>query len=275
MDGAPEKILPLDASGSHYFAARETDADFLRVSNNTGSKPTREHEKFLFYRGVGYFKAPLQASLGATDDTVVLKNSGTEPLSNLYVMFLRHGSGNYVFVHNLLPGKEQTVKLGTQALSLPSLRTELAEKMAASLVQEGLYKLEAKAMVKTWNDSWFSEEGLRVLYTLPRSWTDRTLPLKISPAPTEVVRVMVGRAEIITPSMEWELMKQITRYGENDARIREEAVVNARAIGLGRFAEAAVRRMVNRLPNREFSQTAWSLLTEMGKGQDKKLALAK
>jgi hypothetical protein len=141
--------------------------------------------------------------------------------------------------------------------------------------QEGLYKLEAKAMVKTWNDSWFSEEGLRVLYTLPRSWTDRTLPLKISPAPTEVVRVMVGRAEIITPSMEWELMKQITRYGENDSRSREEAVVNARAIGLGRFAEAAVRRMVNRLPNREFSQTAWSLLTEMGKGQDKKLALAK
>jgi len=47
--------------------------------------------------------------------------------------------------------------------------------MAAALVSEGLYQREAQAMVNTWRDSWFEEDGLRVLYTLPREWTDRTL----------------------------------------------------------------------------------------------------
>ena len=27
-------------------------------------------------------------------------------------------------------------------------------------------------MIRTWEDSWFGEPGLRVLYTLPRSWAD-------------------------------------------------------------------------------------------------------
>lgn len=274
---ASDKLLPVDASGSHYFAARETDGDLLRVGNDRGEKWIREHEKFLFYRGVGFFKAPLQAALGTTDDLVVLKNSGSEPLSNLYVLYIRHGSGKYLYVDRLSLGQERTVKLATQTelSDLSTLRTRLAAEMAASLVKEGLYKREAAAMVKTWNDSWFGEEGLRVLYTLPRAWTDRTLPLDISPAPSELVRVMVGRAEMITPAMEWDLMKQITRYGENDSTAKQQAIANARAIGLGRFAEAVVRKLVNRLPNREFSQTAWNLLNEMGKASDKKLALAK
>jgi len=275
--GAPEKLLPMDASGSHYFAARETDADFLRVESKQGEKSTREHEKFLFYRGVGFFRAPLQAALGTTDNLVVLKNTGSEPLSHLYVLYIRHGSGKYLYVDRLSPGQERTVKLMTQTelSDLSTVRTRLASEMAASLVKEGLYQREAAAMVKTWNDSWFGEEGLRVLYTLPRAWTDRTLPLDISPAPSELVRVMVGRAEMITPAMEWDLMKQITRYGESDSTAKQQAVASAQAIGLGRFAEAVVRKLVNRLPNREFSQTAWNLLNEMGKAPDKKLALAK
>src|SRR5258706_3243906 len=51
-------LLPTDASGSHYFAARETDSDFLLAKNDFGSKRTAEYEKLLFYLGVGQFKAP-------------------------------------------------------------------------------------------------------------------------------------------------------------------------------------------------------------------------
>ena len=57
-------------------------------------------------------------------------------------------------------------------------------------------------MVNTWKDSWFAEDGVRVLYVLPRAWTDRTLPLKLDPAPRELVRVMVGRAEVLAPALE-------------------------------------------------------------------------
>ena len=271
-------LLPMDTSASHYFAARETDADFLRSGSNTVRKGAKtEHEKFLFYRGVGHFKAPLQATLGPTDDIVILKNAGLETLSDLYVLYVHHGQSKFLYVDKLAAGAERTVNLLLQngQRDLSTVRTGLAKQMASSLARHGLFAREASAMVKTWDDSWFGEEGLRVLYTLPRQWTDRTLPLQISPAPSQIVRVMVGRAEMITPSMEWDLMKQITRYGDQDSQAKEQAVANARAVGLGRFTEAAVRRLVNRVPNREFSQAAWNLLNELGKPAGNKLALAK
>src|SRR5262249_36769828 len=59
-------LLPADDSGSHYYAARETDADLVRVSAGPEAKP--EQERFLFYRGVGSFKAPLQVQLGGEEE---------------------------------------------------------------------------------------------------------------------------------------------------------------------------------------------------------------
>jgi hypothetical protein len=268
--------LPTDLSGNHYFAARETDADFLSVNN--AAKKAVEHEKFLFYRGVGQFTAPLQVTLGGNEDTVIMKNNGTEPLTRLYVLYLSHGSGKYLYVDRLAPGGEQTVKLELQSGQSPlsDLRPRLAKDMAGSLAREGLFEREASAMVKTWNDSWFGEEGLRVLYTLPGAWTDRTLPLTISPAPSGLVRVMVGRAEMITPMMEWKLMKEVARYSDTDPITRQQAIANVQALGLGRFTEPAIRRLIGKMPNREFGQTAWNLLRDSTpKPAEQKLALVK
>jgi len=277
QNAALAKLLPVDASASHYFAARETDSDFIVAKNDAGPKQTSEHEKFLFYRGVGQFRAPLQVTLNGDEDTVVLKNTGTEPLSHLFVLGVRHGKGKYLYVEQLPAGGEQSVKLQLQRgqSDLSDLRARLAKEMAAGLAREGLFEREASAMVKTWNDSWFGEEGLRVLYTLPRTWTDRILPLTISPNPGGLARVMVGRAEIITPTMEWELMKQLVQYSQSSSDAKEQAVAGARAIGLGRFTEAAIRRLATKIPSREFSQTAWNFLEAVGKPAERKLALAK
>jgi len=54
-------------------------------------------------------------------------------------------------------------------------------------------------MVETWKDSWF-EEGSRLIYVVPRSFVDNILPLTIDPAPGQMVRVFVGRLEIVTPA---------------------------------------------------------------------------
>jgi hypothetical protein len=35
--------------------------------------------------------------------------------------------------------------------------------MVRALVDQGLYEKEARAMVNTWQDQWFAEEGTRVL----------------------------------------------------------------------------------------------------------------
>jgi hypothetical protein len=55
-------------------------------------------------------------------------------------------------------------------------------------------------MLDTWRDTW-SEQGLRVLYVVPARLTDEVLPLAIAPAPSSLVRVLVGRAEWAPPDV--------------------------------------------------------------------------
>jgi hypothetical protein len=54
-------------------------------------------------------------------------------------------------------------------------------------------------MFETWRDSWF-EEGSRLLYIVPREFVDSVLPLSIHPSPAQIVRVFVGRMELVTPA---------------------------------------------------------------------------
>ena len=98
---------------------------------------------------------------------------------------------------------------------------------------------------------------MRVLYLLPRAWTDRTLPLKLNPAPRELVRVMVGRAEVLGPALEKKLGDALARaeHGDNEAR----AQVLSDFKKLGRFAEPAWR-LASRSSRNDFGQTGWRLL---------------
>ena len=54
-------------------------------------------------------------------------------------------------------------------------------------------------MVETWQDSWF-EEGSRLIYIVPSAAVDAILPLQVEPAPSQTVRVVVGRIELVTPA---------------------------------------------------------------------------
>ena len=56
-------------------------------------------------------------------------------------------------------------------------------------------------MLETWRDSWF-EDGTRVFYIVPRTSVDAILPLTITPAPTDIKRVFVGRMELVTPAVQ-------------------------------------------------------------------------
>ena len=264
-DEAVAKLIPDDKAGSHYYAARGTDANFLRMT--TGTSPKTEHEHFLFYRGVGYFQAPLQVTLGGNEDYVSVHNTGKEPLLNLYVLTVRGTQGKFVHVDKLDAGEAKPVRLNPDKglISLTELRSQLGTRLQKSLTDQGLYARESEAMVKTWEDSWFTENGVRVLYLLPEKWTDRVLPLKLDPKPTELVRVMVGRAEVITPSMEWELLKQVVRYSEDEGDSKKNAITGLRQLGLGRFSEPAARRVLGRTPSPEFSNAAYELIREAAK----------
>jgi hypothetical protein len=172
-DEDPE--FPGSNGDSHYYAARETDSAPLRVGD--------QQEKLLFYRGTGDFQPPASprfTALGMVEvrgvrDAVLFENRG--------------GKIGWRVVHGPDP-----VAPPELTGNLDSLRSSLVDMLTAA----GLYQKEARAMVETWRDSWF-EEGMRLLYLVPREFIDRVLPLEITPRPREVSRVFMGRAELLSP----------------------------------------------------------------------------
>ena len=96
-------------------------------------------------------------------------------------------------------------------------------------------------MIKTWRDSWF-EEGTRVFYILPRQTTDAVLPITIAPRPAEMVRVLVGRAEVITPEMENSVRAQVKLLSDPSPQVRETAAQAIR--DHGRFSEPILKSIL-------------------------------
>jgi hypothetical protein len=134
----------------------------------------------------------------------------------------------------------------------PELKGNLArlrEQLVGELVEFGLYKKEALAMVETWHDSWF-EEGTRIFYIYPRAQVDAVLRLKIQPAPAEIARVFVGRVEVLSP---WTRQTIQTAADKNDlptlkkfGRFLEPFVTQMGAhTGFMKQAEAEIARMAN------------------------------
>lgn len=229
-----------DAADSHYYPARETDSVPIQVCN--ADKTKIEKEKFLFYRGIGDFELPLNAKL-ESDRIVLNYNSAVNlnesdsgrAITNLIIFENRGGKIGYATA----PSMAGETKLERPPLNktLPDVFAELEK----SLVLQGLYEKEAKAMIETWKDSWF-EEGLRVFYILPRNMTDEILPLRVDPRPQETVRVLVGRAEIITPEMKRDVRKQVGLLRSDSAAIRRTAQKNLQKHG--RFYEPILRSIL-------------------------------
>jgi hypothetical protein len=175
--------LPVESGPSRYYAARATDAAPITVGG--------QHEKFLFYRGVGRFPIPLSARVSG-DGSVTVENRGQEPVPSVILFESRKGRVGYRNAGAI----KDAVTLDAPQLdrSLPSLRQDLE----TALISQGLFPKEAHAMVETWRDSWF-EEGSRLIYIVPGPALDSILPLEVEPAPSQTVRVFVGRIELVTP----------------------------------------------------------------------------
>lgn len=233
--------LPTSTNGTHYFAARETDAAFIRASDSSSKTLPIQHEKFLFYRGTGDFGTPLTVTT-ADDGTVSVANTGRAPLVHLFLLEVSGGEARWTALEKLpRNGKQIMGTLGAPAVgrmqSLEQVQKDLGAAMVAALTSAGLFPAEAHAMVKTWNQAWFTEEGARVLYLLPRAWTDEILPLTLDPKPRELVRVMVGRSEIFPPRVIQQLAPVLARSQAGDAAAQDEITAFVRKYG--RFASPA------------------------------------
>jgi len=179
--------LRRESAPSHYYPARETDSAMLRSRTNRGV----QHEKFLFYRGVGTFDTPVRIrSDGALVEVAIV---GPDPVADV-LLFERTGDAVGVRTVDVAGGAATVERPTPSSDAIATLEAALHTR----LVAEGLHAREAQAMLDTWRDTW-SEPGLRALYIVPRRLTDEVLPLTIEPAPSSVVRVLVGRAEFMPP----------------------------------------------------------------------------
>jgi hypothetical protein len=191
---APEAFRT-ETRPTHYYAARATDAAPLSAG--------AEQEKFLFYRGVGRFAPPVNATIGE-DGRIDVKSAVGQPLGDLVLFENRGGTITYKILR-AAKGRA-TIEGQSSRGSLDTLYREL-EKI---LVTSGLYPKEAAAMVDTWRDSWF-EEGTRLLYLVPKQTVESILPLEITPAPAQVARVFVGRLELVTARTQQDVRAAILR----------------------------------------------------------------
>jgi len=142
-----------------------------------------------------------------------------------------------------------------------------------------LYEKEARAMVKTWRSSWFGEDGTRLFYMLPQPITDELIPLHIDPQPQEMVRVLVGRMEIMSPEDEQKIMELVKKsaaaraahFAESASGHKSDAGKEAaqpyqlpsEILELGRLGEPALVRVKNITTDVEIRNEAELLLTEL------------
>lgn len=222
---APVALPPVSRQ-SVYGPAREVSANFIRSG--------QENEKFIFYRGLGQFGTNLQ--LTSKGGALTLNNRSGDAIPAVFLLEVTSRGGQIKGLGELQGNGQIQISASDLAgfrekLDRPERFMRNAKALLVSaLVNSGLFKDEALAMVNTWERSYFQNPGLRVLYVLSRPETDRLLPLQVQPEPQAVERALVGRIEVLLDQEEQTLLASLERG---------ELTLSQ----MGRFAEPKLRRL--------------------------------
>ena len=244
----PTPAPPPTSADALWRFARDVDAAYVQTSDSTKDPARVETERFLFYRGLGAATLPLRMT-AAAGGTLALDAAGKHGARHVFVLRVEGGKGAYAYRPALTPGQEVTGVIPSMAGARPvdEFAATLADDLARRLVEGGLYPKEARAMVNTWKASYFRTEGVRALFVAPQAWTDEFIPMTVSPAPRAIVRVMVGRLELLTPERERLAEAAVRDLGAPDAATRRRAFDALRA--QGRYVEPIVRRVLGTSPD--------------------------
>lgn len=237
----PHGTLPATGADALWNHARAVDSAFVHTNADvTSPKPPQEWERFLFYRGLG--QAPLPVEMRATSGRVTASTTEPAGLKHVFILRVENGRGAFSYVPELTSGRTLDTAIPSleSAAPLDVFVPQVSDAVTRRLIDSGLYEKEARAMVNTWRGSYFRTDGVRVLFVMPQTWTDRFIPLEITPAPAELVRVMVGRVELLDPQRERRDETAVRDLASPDAAVREHAFTTLR--GEGRYAEPILRR---------------------------------
>ena len=249
-----EARLPHVEQGDPWIFARDVDANALRTFNYTAAQvegvraPKTEEEMFLFYRGLGAFRMPLVGKVrseraGQDRYRADVQLETKEPVTHVFLIWVRDGKSGYRYLPTLEGSQRVELDLDLRASELST--KDLVGALAHELSKTGLYYKEALAMARTWQQGYFQDEGLRVLYVLPRKFVDAELPLVVREVgkkePVPVVRTFVGRLELLSPERERVMVRAVRDYasGGPEARGRARSVITE----WGRFAIPYLNRV--------------------------------
>jgi hypothetical protein len=250
--GPPTPAPPETSADALWNFARQVDAAYVTTPDWTKGNPAPvigfrgnhfESDRFLFYRGLG--AAPLPVQFTAAGGGTLESGSGDHlSVQHVFIIRVDNGKGAYAYRPALKPGEKLTgvIPSMNHAQPLDEFTRTLADDLAARLVESGLYAKEARAMVNTWTTSYFQTDGIRALFLLPQEWTDVFIPLTIEPAPQKIVRVMVGRIELLSPERERLAEAAVHGLTSADRVIRERAFQTLR--DQGRYVEPIIRRVL-------------------------------
>jgi hypothetical protein len=96
---------------------------------------------------------------------------------------------------------------------------------------------------------------------VPRAEVDALLPLVITPAPDDVVRVLVGRIEFRTPETEAIVEATLRQRLADDVPTRDAAM--ARLVRFDRFLEPHVRRVLAKTSDASVRKSGEEVLTQL------------
>jgi hypothetical protein len=241
--------VPTSHRGDNYAAARHVPEAWIFRSHTPVIKTENQPdihpvEKFIFYRGLGESRPLVRASM--SDSTTFHFTNDSEAESSFQIALQVTGDrATYIKMPSvpridkkLSPEKQITsvsAQLPKETISLAQADKELSALFLAELTARGLTDAEAKAMIATWNHTWFAEPGTRVFTIVDRAWLDQVLPLEIKPTPKNIERVFVARLEIVSPSTETQLCDLLLTKS-----ISDDHAAQLQAMQLGRFLHGAV-----------------------------------
>jgi hypothetical protein len=229
---------PATDSDALWNYARDVDAAYV-TTDKTPQTPD-EWERFIFYRGLGEAPMPMQVRFGS--GRLTASTSEADGVRHLFILRVENGRGAYAYAPSLTANAvlDRQVPAMSESRPLDEFVTQVSDDVARRLVESGLYAKEARAMVNTWASSYFKTDGVRLLFVLPQSWTDRFIPMRITPQPQQLVRVMVGRMELLDEAREQRAEDAIRELSSSDPDARARAFETLRTEG--RYVEPIVRR---------------------------------
>lgn len=191
-------ILPPNDNQSLTYPDEQVPA-IWSAPRKTGSNLIKygpQVEKYIFYRGLGSFSNTLIPNYTKSGNLFLTNKTG-EDLS--YILVYEVDSlGNRFLWNPINYGNSINYffKKPDKIIEEREWNSIYKVHFTYALMEAGLFRDEAEAMLNTWNESYFEKPGIKIFWITPRSFVDAVLPLDISHPVRNLERVMVGRTEI-------------------------------------------------------------------------------